>query len=160
MKKLNASVLHPWENKESQLQEPILSIVVGVTSSRAKLRVSVLLNTIAEYHTRYLIAENEITDAVQEADLIIGSGDIARNGILYRKPVIVVGEYGCGGLVTPNTLHSQCDNCFKGRINGMKDEYFSLAGLEGEIKRSADLTFQELQMMSNQMVTFLHNINF
>ena len=49
-------------------------------------------------------------------------------------------------------------NYFKGKINGIKEEYFSLERLEEEIKRGFTLTFQELQMMSNQTIRFLHNI--
>lgn len=39
----------------------------------------------------------------------------------------------------------------------MKDEYFPLEILEGEIRRGFCLTFQELQMMSNRVTTFLNN---
>lgn len=158
MKNLNRSTIPTWEGEKLQLLEYDLLIAVGITNPRSKLRVSVLLNTIPEYHVGYIASENEIIDAIEESDLIIGTGIMAREGILHRKPVIVVGDYGCGGLVTPDTLHSQYDNSFKGRINGMKDEYFPLEKLAEEIKKSTDLTFQELQMMSNQVITFLHNI--
>ena len=90
--------------------------------------------------------------------LIIGARGIAYEGVLQRKPVIVVGEYGFGGLVTPDTLHEQYNNYFRGKINGIKAEYFSLERLEEEIRRGFALTFQELQMMSNQTIRFLHNI--
>ena len=77
-------------------------------------------------------------------------------GVLNRKPVIIVGDYGFGGLVTPNTFRKHYNNSFRGKINGVRDEYFSLERLEGEIKRAFCLTFQELQMMSNQTITFLN----
>lgn len=159
MKSLNGSTTSILEGEKLQLLDHDLRIVVGITNPRSKLRVSVLLNTIPEYHVRYVTSENEIIEAIEESDLVIGTGIAAREGILHRKPVIVVGDCGCGGLVTPDTLHSQYDNSFKGRINGMKDEYFPLEKLAEEIKKSADLTFQELQMMSNQVITFLHNID-
>lgn len=159
MKNLNRSTIPTWEGEKLQFFEHDLLIAVGITNPRSKLRVSVLLNTIPEYHVRYMVSENEIIDAIEESDLVIGTGVTAREGILHRKPVIVVGDYGCGGLVTPDTLHSQYDNSFKGRVNGMKGEYFSLEKLAEEIKKSTDLTFQELQMMSNQVITILHDID-
>lgn len=160
MKNFNESAFPTREDHGSQLLEHTLTITVGISNPRSKLRVSVLLNTMPEYHVKYVNNEREMADAIQEADIVIGAGSIAREGILHRKPVIVVGDYGLGGLITPENLRTQYNNNFGGRINGMKDEYFSLEKLEGEIKKSTSLTFQELQMMSNQMITFLHNIDF
>ena len=119
-----------WEGDKQQSIEYNSSIAVGIDCPRAKLRVSILLDTI------------------HEAGLIIGARGIAYEGVLQRKPVIVVGEYGFGGLVTPDTLHEQYNNYFRGKINGIKAEYFSLERLEEEIRRGFALTFQELQMMS------------
>ena len=160
MRSKNKSANSTWESNEMQLLEHHSNIVVGILGPRAKLRVSVLLNTIPEYRVRYITSEHEIADAVANSDLVIGTDLTACEGVLHRKPVIVVGDYGLGGLVTPYTFRSHYDNRFRGRVNGMKDEYFSLERLEGEIKRSTTLTFQELQMMSNQITTFLHNIDF
>ena len=141
--------------------EPILKIAVGgFTSARTKLRISVLLNTMPEYQVTYVDSDREIAKIIHDVDLVIGAGTMAREGVLRQKSVIVVGDYGMEGLITPTNFHNQINNDFKGRINGMKDEYFSLELLEREIKKSQDLTFQELKMMSNQMITFLHNIDF
>lgn len=49
------------------------------------------------------------------------------------------------------------NNRFRGKINGVRNESFSLENLEKEIYKSFNLTFQELQMMSNQTIT-LQNI--
>ena len=76
---------------------------------------------------------------------------------MRRKPVIVVGDYGLGGLVTPDTFRKHYNNRFRGKINGVRNESFSLENLEKEIYKSFNLTFQELQMMSNQTIT-LQNI--
>lgn len=157
MRNHQESAFSTLKSSELQLMEQNPYIVVGINSPRARLRVSVLLNTIPEYHVRYISSEDEIRDVIDEADLIIGTDITAREGVLHRKPVIVVGDYGFGGLVTPDTFRSQYNNCFRGKINGMKDEYFPLEILEGEIKRGFHLTFQELQMMSNRVTTFLNN---
>ena len=71
---------------------------------------------------------------------------------------VMWGNIALEGLVTPDTLHEQYNNYFRGKINGIKAEYFSLERLEEEIRRGFALTFQELQMMSNQTIRFLHNI--
>ena len=96
----------------------------------------------------------EICKLIEEADLIISAGVTARERVLRRKPVTVIDGYGFGGLVTPDTFRQQYNNRFRGKINGIKDEYFSLERLKGEIKKGFNLTFQELQMMSNQTITF------
>lgn len=157
MKSHQTSASSTLEDQELQFMEQSPYIVVGINSPRAKLRVSVLLNIIPEYHVKYISAEDDINDVIDKADLVIGADIAAREAVLRRKPVIVVGDYGFGGLVTPETFRSQYNNCFKGKINGMKDEYFPLEILEGEIRRGLCLTFQELQMMSNRITTFLHN---
>lgn len=145
MKSFNASA-PSLENRESDSKEYDICIAVGVPSPKARLRISILLDIMSSCHVRYIMAPNEIADAFKECDLVIGDGIVAREAVLHRKPVIVVGDYGLGGLITPDTFCVQYDNSFRGRVNGMKDEYFSLEILEGEIKRSAHLTFQELQM--------------
>ena len=152
------SATSSWRGNELQLIEQKANIVVGVANSRTRLRIGVLLSKYSEYQVDYISSESETGKLIEEADLIIGAGITAYEGVLRRKPVIVVGDYGLGGLVTPDTLHEQCSNYFKGKINGIKEEYFSLERLEEEIKRGFTLTFQELQMMSNQTIRFLHNI--
>ena len=158
MKSHHIVAIGTWGGDKQQLIEYNSCIAVGIDCPRAKLRVSILLDTIQEYQVRYISSDEEISEAVNKAGLIIGARGMAHEGILQRKPVIVVGEYGFGGLVTPDTLHEQSSNYFKGKINGIKEEYFSLERLEEEIKRGFTLTFQELQMMSNQTIRFLHNI--
>lgn len=160
MRSLNTPASSTCEGRESRFGHCNATIAVGISNQRAKLRVSILLNTMPEYQIRNITSEEEMTVIIEESDLVIGAGAVAREGILYKKPVIVIGDYGNGGLITPHTMRAQYNDGFRGRILGMKDEYFSLAILEEEIKKSADLTFQELQMMSNHLVTFLHNIDF
>ena len=134
------SATSSWRGNELQLIEQKANIVVGVANSRTQLRIGVLLSKL-----------------IEEADLIIGAGITAYEGVLRRKPVIVVGDYGFGGLVTPDTFRKHYNNRFRGKINGARGESFSLENLEKEIHKGFNLTFQELQMMSNQTIT-LQNI--
>ena len=150
-----------WESRRMRLaagRTP--NIAVGILGPRARLRVSVLLNTMPEYRVRYIISKDEIADVVADSDIVLGTGLTACEGILCHKPVVVVGDYGLGGLVTPQTLRNHFDNRFKGKLYGVKDEYFSLERVEEEMKKSEILTFQELEIMSNQVKTFLQNIDF
>lgn len=158
MKSFNGSAPRP-EDRDPDSREYDFCVAVGVSSPRARFRVSILLNIMRSWHVRYIMAPNEMADAFKECDLVIGCEIIAREAVLHRIPVIVVGDYGLGGLITPDTFCIQYDNNFRGRVNGMKDEYFPLEILEGEIKRSAHLTFQELQMMSNQIEKFLNDVD-
>lgn len=145
-----------WEGSKMQFTEPRTCIVVAIANPRTRLRVNVLLGTVPEYQVRHITSEDEVGELIEEADMIIGTGIIAREGVMRRKPVIVVGDYGFEGLVTPNNFRTQFHNCFRGKMNGMKDEYFSLERLEEDIRKGFSLTYQELQMMSNQTLTFLN----
>ena len=157
MKSHHIVAIGTWGGDKQQLIEYNSCIAVGIDCPRAKLRVSILLDTIQEYQVRYISSDEEISEAVNKAGLIIGARGMAHEGILQRKPVIVVGEYGFGGLVTPDTFRKHYNNRFRGKINGVRNESFSLENLEKEIYKSFNLTFQELQMMSNQTIT-LQNI--
>ena len=148
------SATSSWRGNELQLIEQKANIVVGVANSRTRLRIGVLLSKYSEYQVDYISSESEIGKLIEEADLIIGAGITAYEGVLHRKPVIVVGDYG---LVTPDTFRKHYNNRFRGKINGVRNESFSLENLEKEIYKSFNLTFQELQMMSNQTIT-LQNI--
>ena len=155
MKNFNElSVTSSYKESNLQFAEQKACIVVGIANPRTKIRVEVLLSENPEYQTIYISSGSETGKLIEEADLIIGSGITAYEGVARRQPVIVVGDYGLGGLVTPDTFRSQYNNRFRGRINGMKDEYFSLESLEKDIKKAFRLTFQELQMMSNQIITY------
>ena len=155
MKNFNElSVTSSYKESNLQFAEQKACIVVGIANPRTKIRVEVFLSENPEYQTIYISSGSETGKLIEEADLIIGSGITAYEGVARRKPVIVVGDYGLGGLVTPDTFRSQYNNRFRGRINGMKDEYFSLESLEKDIKKAFRLTFQELQMMSNQIITY------
>jgi len=158
MKNLNElSATSFGKGSKLQLIEQKTCIVVGIANSRTRLRIGVLLSELSEYQVDYISSESETGKLIEEADLIIGAGITAYEGVLRRKPVIVVGDYGFGGLVTPDTFRKHYNNRFRGRINGAKEESFSLENLEREICKGFNLTFQELQMMSNQTIT-LQNI--
>ena len=88
------SATSSWRGNELQLIEQKANIVVGVANSRTRLRIGVLLSKYSEYQVDYISSESETGKLIEEADLIIGAGITAYEGVLRRKPVIVVGDYG------------------------------------------------------------------
>lgn len=85
------SATSSWRGNELQLIEQKANIVVGVANSRTQLRIGVLLSKYSEYQVDYISSESETGKLIEEADLIIGAGITAYEGVLRRKPVIVVG---------------------------------------------------------------------
>lgn len=85
------SATSSWRGNELQLIEQKANIVVGVANSRTRLRIGVLLSKYSEYQVDYISSESETGKLIEEADLIIGAGITAYEGVLRRKPVIVVG---------------------------------------------------------------------
>ena len=60
-----------WEGDKQQSIEYNSSIAVGIDCPRAKLRVSILLDTIQEYQVRYIFSDEEISEAVNEAGFLM-----------------------------------------------------------------------------------------
>lgn len=131
-------------------QFPQQRIVVGVGSARSELRVCVLLKALPDIHYDVICPGCDVDSLIQNADLVIGSRDIALKGVLYKRPVIVVGEYGSGGLLTPENLTVQHDHGFVGRLYGEKNEYFSLEQLKHDLEKCCCLSVQALEYMSNR----------
>lgn len=158
MREFIVSVSKACEGDERQtLQRHIL---VGVNDCHSELRVNVLLNTLPEYKIDIITPECNIGDLMEDADLVIGSKSVAREGVLRQKPVIIIGTYGSGGLLTPDTVAEHYRNGFIGKIGGKQNEYFSLDQLQHDIEKSFSLTFQELGFMCNQMNRLLSHIDF
>ena len=67
---------------ELQLIEQKASIVVGIANSRTRLRIGILLSKYSEYQVDYISSESEIGKLIEEADLIIGAGITAYEGVL------------------------------------------------------------------------------
>lgn len=85
MKSHHIVAIGTWGGDKQQLIEYNSCIAVGIDCPRAKLRVSILLDTIQEYQVRYISSDEEISEAVNKAGLIIGARGMAHEGILQRK---------------------------------------------------------------------------
>jgi hypothetical protein len=75
----------------------------------------------------------DVSEFYQEADMVIGSGRTAVEGMAYRKPVIVAGLRGLGGIITPENYPRFKKIMFSGRFNGALHEGIPPAGLMASI---------------------------
>ena len=76
---------------------------------------------------------------------------MALQGALHKKPVIVIGDYGSGGLLTSANVVEQYHNHFLGNIGGELDEYFSLDQLQKEITAASKLSVRELEAIAEKL---------
>lgn len=133
-------------------QIPQLHIAVGVmNSARSELRVRVFLETLPDISVDYLYSGCDIDGFIQKADLVIGSKGVALKGVLHRKPVIVIGENGSGGVLTPESLIEQYHSGFLGKVHGELNEYFSFEQFEHDVQKSRYLSSPNLERMFNQL---------
>lgn len=73
--------------------------------------------------------------AYKKAHLVVATGQDAVRAMALCKPCVVLGDYGLGGMVTPeNYNHLQCIY-FRGRKGGFFGEMVPLSLLESEIRK-------------------------
>lgn len=133
------------------MQAPQLHIVVGVSSARSELRVCVLLQALPDVLFEKILPDSDMEALFRKADIVIGSEEIALKAVLFKKLVIVVGEYGLGGLLTPGNLTAQYQSGFIGRLRGEKNEYFSYEQLWHQIEKGSCLSARILEQMADQI---------
>ncbi|WP_455587450.1 hypothetical protein [Bacteroides sp.] len=145
------------------------SILVGAGNGRSALRAFIVLNTLTQYKINIIYSgeqelyevgyaphvtvreEFELDTMIQNASLVIGSKYVALQGALHKKPVIVVGDYGSGGLLTSANVIEQYCNHFVGKIGGELDEYFSLDQFQKEVESAFKLSSRELETISDKL---------
>lgn len=157
--------LYVDEARGNTSNNSVPTILLGTDDFHSLLRAVVLLNISPDWRVNLLYSgshdiggtlhshmcvyeENEAEKLVESADLIIGCGNLAFQGTVCRKPVIVLGNYGLGGLITPKNVYEQCQNNFYGRINGNEGEYFSLGDLKSEIEKGFESDLMDLDYIS------------
>lgn len=133
------------------IPKPQLDIVVGVSNTRSELRVCVLLQALPDIQIEKIYPDDDAEALLQRADIVIGSEEVVLKAVLLKKLVIVVGEYGLGGLLTPRNLTEQYYAGFIGRLRGEKNEYFSYEQLLHEIEKSTCLPTLMLEQMSDRI---------
>ena len=88
--------------------------------------------------------ETDIEKLLSESDLIIGSGESIYKGIALKKPCIVVGEQGYGGVITPQNFDWQLKTNFQGRIGGYLNEFIPENLLANDVKKTERTAKEEL----------------
>ena len=142
------------------------SILVGAGNGHSALRLFIILNTLNDYKVNIIYSgeeelfgigyaphvivreEFEVNSLIQEANIIVVHKYIALQGALQKKPVIVVGDCGSGGLLTSNNVLEQYHNRFAGQIGGEKDAYFSLDQFQKDIKAASKISSRELEAIA------------
>lgn len=145
------------------------SILVGAGNGRSALRTFIVLNTLTKYKINIIYSgeqelyevgyaphvtvreEFELDTMIQNASLIIGSKYVALQGALHKKPVIVIGDYGSGGILSSSNVVEQYYNHFAGKIGGEMDEYFSLEQFQKEVESAFKLSSRELEIISDKL---------
>ena len=165
-------LLFPFvEETDAYLKYPYSkpSILVGAGNGRSALRTFIVLNTLTQYKINIIYSgeqelyevgyashvtvreEFELDTMIQNASLVIGSKYVALQGALHKKPVIIIGDYGSGGILTQDNVVDQYHNYFAGKIGGELDEYFSLDQFQKEIKSALKLSSRELETISDKL---------
>lgn len=80
------------------------------------------LKQAANDHIVFLPDKGSYDSLLAEQVVVIGSGRVAVEGLLAGLPVVVIGKYGFGGLMTADNLVAFCSNQFSGRPGGMLGE--------------------------------------
>ena len=162
----------PWDGEvDRYLKYPHSkpAVLVGVGNGRSALRTFIVLNTLTQYKINIIYSgeqelydigyashvtvreEFELDTLIQNASLVIGHKYVALQGALHKKPVIVIGDYGSGGLLTSANVVEQYHNHFLGNIGGELDEYFSLDQLQKEITAASKLSVRELEAIAEKL---------
>lgn len=90
---------------------------------------------------------NDIHDKILESNVVIGSGRVAVEAILSKKPVIAVGESQYIGFISTENLHTALQSNF-GDIETKNINHFDEMALENDLKQSFSMdddTLEKLQ---------------
>lgn len=143
-------------------------ILVEIDCFHPLLRAIVLLNTMPDYHVDVInpgdrdikgFLDSHITIhgieekgfLMEQANLVIGSQSLALEAVSRRKPVIVLGNCGLGGVITTNTVVEQYRSDFSGKIGGNAEDYFPLDTFQKEIMKGFKMSSEELEIIARKV---------
>ncbi len=118
-----------------------LSQVKFIVTGKSNLLLN-YFNTNVQLNSRNMALEN--------ADLVIGSGTVIEKAIACSKPCIIVGPRGFGGLVTKENIEKQLTTGFQGRIGGNIGEYIPDEILKDEILDFKDMEQKQIKKITNE----------
>ena len=98
-----------------------------------------------------IIRKEKISDTFKFAKIIIGEGQSAIRGIMMEKPVLVLGNFGYGGLVDNNNIDLLFNDGFFGRPGGAKDEHLPFELIEYDLNEAKKKPKAELKMLKERL---------
>jgi len=103
-----------------------------------------------------IVGCENLDEIIGKSDFIIGNSSYVLQAILADKPVIVVGDNGYGGLITPLTISNQYHSLFVGRIGGEIREHIPVKLLIDDIITINKMNEKEKQHLIEQNILFLN----
>lgn len=148
--------LIPWINTLASSNIYIISIKDHVSSKYFNSNVHIVNN------------KNKIDRLFRNAKLIIADDQFAIKGIMLKKPVLLLGSYGYGGLITNDNIDLFYKYGFTGRPGGNFDEHLPFELINYDFQEAYHLSDNELEAarmklkiyLNNEYSTFIDKINF
>lgn len=106
---------------KTTFQETLLKIVRPLNQLTSW---NILFNTKNKFLSKVLNNNIKTTNSgniqlnIQQSNIVIGSGYTVLYAIMYKKPCIVIGDKGYGGLISTENFPEQYKSFFQGRIGG------------------------------------------
>lgn len=117
------------------------------------------------------INDNNFEETLISAKTVIGEGELIAKAVLLKKPAIILGNNGYGGLLTEKNIISQYHQNFSGRIGGVINEMIPLNLLQLDfetltnvdievIRRTKEILEQEIEKEKSQLQKKIESIIF
>ncbi|WP_288733126.1 hypothetical protein [uncultured Parabacteroides sp.] len=134
---------------ENSVQESDFKLLTFLQKTNALLTIvsdgyQCLKNALPPFVT--IVPRNSWFSAYKKAHLVVASGFDAMCAMALCKPCVILGDYGLGGVVTPDNYNNLESISFRGRKGGYWGELVPLDLLEVEIRNI---------LVSNQEESFL-----
>ena len=129
------------------------------TSRRYNLKIITSLNieylkSISNQNIEIELLVKDIENYISECDILFANRNIALLGVLSEKAVIVTGQKGFGGFITPDNVISHHNSGYAGRIGGNEDEHIPLEILLHDLGKIA-ANFDDYKTLTSQNRTMI-----
>lgn len=100
-----------------------------------------LKNTLPSFVT--IVPRESWFSVYKKAHLVVASGFEAVRAMALCKPCVILGDYGLGGLVTPENYNNLLSVSFRGRKGATFKEIVPMDLLDAEIRKAFDSKLEE-----------------
>lgn len=136
--------LMPWLNTLVSSNIYIISIKNHINSKYFNSNVHIVNN------------KNKIDRLFRNAKLIIADDQFAIKGIMLKKPVLLLGSYGYGGLITNDNIDLLYKYGFTGRPGGNFDEHLPFELINYDFQEAYHLSDNELEAAKMKLKNYLN----